>query len=220
MSAALVSVLLVATAIAACSTGTASPVASAATTEPTAKPTLSLATASAAIDETPTAAPTKKPTPSPAFDATDVGALCVGKGPGIEEADAFSGTEHGVIAIDYFGADNTSIMGAAGPAESIQLVLCASQPTLVKTGSCGMYKRSSDGKVGYVYKYKQARTLTVYSIKTGKKVTAKTLYGASASCSQSFDIQFSSPPWKVSGGPVSDQAILDYANVISRMKAK
>jgi hypothetical protein len=218
MSAALVSVLLVATAVAACSTGTASPVASAATTEPTAKPTLSLATPSAAIDET--AAPTKKPTPSPAFDATDVGALCAGKGPGIDEADAFSGTEHGVIAIDYFGADNTSIMGAAGPAESIQLVLCASQPTLVKTGSCGQYKRSSDGKVGYVYKYKQARTLTVYSIKTGKKVTAKTLYGASASCSQSFDIQFSSPPWKVSGGPVSDQAILDYADVISRMKAK
>jgi hypothetical protein len=144
----------------------------------------------------------------------DYEAACAGHGDQL--APAYHGRSHPVAIIDT--AIPQQPLGIVGPDGPIQLAVCVGPSSLVKTGSCGLYKRSSDGKIGYVYKYKQARKVAVRAIQNGKALLSATLYGNSASCTSGYSIDNYPPPWRVSGGPVSDSQINTYAKQVSTMK--
>jgi hypothetical protein len=158
--------------------------------------------------------PNWTPTPEPFAATPDVLAeICAGHG--VAEAPAYSGTSHPIAVVDLSDPSSPEIIGVVGPPGDIQGAACAGAMVPVKTGSCGLYKRSSDGKIGYLYKYRQTRTVSIRIATTGKLLTSKVLSGNSASCNQSFDIQYSNPPWRVYGGAVTDEAIMTYAASIA-----
>jgi len=191
-----------------------------------------------------TAAPTPTPTPTPTYhnpwgtispawtpdpdwtptappwepQTGDLASICAGHGAPL--APKYTGTSHPVAVLDYSDPSYPEIIGVAGPEGQVQLVVCVGAGALVKVGSCGRYMRASDGVIGYLYKYKQARTATVMVASTGKRLTVATLYGNPASCNDTFSISYSKPPWKVSGGPVTEAQIMAYAKAVSVLKAK
>jgi hypothetical protein len=103
----------------------------------------------------------------------------------------------------------------------IQLVICVGADKPVRLANCGQYIRRSDGKRGFTYTWRHARTLTVIVAATGKKLTAKTLYGTAPGCKEVVSVPSdSNPPWARYGSEVSAASIDNYAGAISRQLVK
>ena len=102
----------------------------------------------------------------------------------------------------------------------IQLVACVGARTIVKIGSCGTYRRKSDGKVGQLIRYKLSITVRIALAKTGKTLQSKTFYGSTPSCTQNVSLPDShDPPWQEYGSEVDDNAINNYITGVSTQKA-
>jgi hypothetical protein len=188
------------------------------TPEPT--PAYSLdATATPEVTPEPTLDPnwTPSPTPAPTFDSSayGLGQICAGVGDPL--AAAYKGASHPTAVLDYSDKDYPSIMGYSGPDGDIQLVACVGAASSARVKNCGQYKRSSDGKIGYIYSYKQVRTVSIRIAQTGKQLAAKALSGNAASCNQSFTIPATgNPPWSIAGGPVPESTIMAYVKAYSK----
>jgi hypothetical protein len=179
--------------------------------------------------ETPTEAPTPEPTPVvtplPGFATPEqLAAVCAGTP--IPLAAKYAGAHHPVVMIDnsdpaYVHLDSsytTNSVYLDDPFNiEIQLVLCVGKPAYAKFGaSCGQYKRVSDGKIGSVYRYKHQTTITVRVAQTGKKLTARTLYGTVATCKDRVMITSAPPPWGIYGAAVTPAQIDAYGLSVAK----
>jgi hypothetical protein len=185
--------------------------------------------ATPAPTDAPTEAPTPEPTPvitpAPGFATPEeLAAVCAGTP--IPLAAKYAGAHHPVVLIDnsdpaYAHLDasyTTNSVYLDDPFNTeIQLVLCVGKPVYVKFGaSCGTYKRVSDGKIGNVYRYKHQTTITVRVAQTGKKLTARTLYGSVATCGQQVMITSAPPPWGIYGAAVTPEQIDAYGKSVAK----
>ena len=103
----------------------------------------------------------------------------------------------------------------------IQLVLCvepAQHP--VRVGTCGTYKRVTDGKVGQVNRFRYAQVVHVVVASTGKTLQSKTLYGKPPACGRKVALTSAPPPWRIYGGDVPDGAVNTYAAATSRQRVR
>ena len=109
-------------------------------------------------------------------------------------------------------------MHGPGP---IQLVLCVDpvqRPDRV--GSCGKYKRVSDGKVGQVIRFRYAQVVRVVLASTGETLQSKTLYGKPPACGRKVALTSAPPPWRTYGRVVTDAAVNTFAAATSRQKVR
>ena len=185
----------------------------------------------------PTAAPTPQPTPEPTPEPTatiptasvdELELAC--KGTPVPEADAYASSLHPMVV----ARQSTNINGWALDTANeltlkwdngtwlspIQLVACISDEVDMKVGSCGSYRRFSDGKVGTVVRYHQAITVKIVVAKTGKVIQSKSFYGTTPKCSSQVEISSDPPPWKIYGGYPSDAAISSWILAVSTQKAR
>ena len=134
----------------------------------------------APTDDT-TETPTPKP-PSVELTMGDLVGVCASF-PAAGAAPYNKGRSHPVVVVDATipslnsTYDINSSWFASSWASPIQLVACVGPDGRKSAGSCGTYKRQSDGKIGSLIKYKHSRTITVYVARTGKKLQTKVLYG-------------------------------------------
>ena len=192
-------------------------------------------TLEATIEPTPVITPVPTPTPLPTASSDGLIAACDGKP--VPEADPYSGTIHPLVVAYYEdGVDKGWRLGGEeyntddweinhkwlddewpGP---IQLVVCLNPLKSVKVGSCGFYKRSGDGKIGAVVRYKWSETVRVVVASTGKTLQSKVVLGGTPTCSSSLDDPGGSPPWLIHGGKPSSDVIDAYATAVSTQTVK
>ena len=191
---------------------------------PTASPTPS---PTASPTPSPTASPTPSPTasPTPVATADELAAACDGSA--VPGAARYAGRVHPLVVVDSWrtiDADsygiNTKWAADAWPGP-IQLVLCV-EPVQhpVRVGSCGRYKRVTDGKVGQVNRFRYAQVVHVVVASTGKTLQSKTLYGKPPACGRKVALTSAPPPWRIYGGDVTDGAVNTYAAATSRQKVQ
>lgn len=217
---------LVLVVVTACSATQSAPAAASAT--PTATPTPT-------PTPTPVPTPTRVPTPTPIPSFTDMQLQDVCGGMALPQAAPYAGTVHPLVVArpsivegewvvedgvgEYSYAINMK-WSAASWAGAIQLVVCADNTVDgVKSGTCGSYKRSSDGKTGQVILLKQAVAIRVVVARTGKTLQSKTLLGSAPKCSKTMDIGYDDPPWYEYGGDVTEAMVNAYAVAVSTQKA-
>lgn len=156
---------------------------------------------------TPPPTPLPTPTPPPPVTEDQLAAACAGTP--IPGAAAYSGSLHPLV-VNYVDAagdwavDNDKYADSFYPINAkwhdetwpgaIQLVLCVPSDKDVKVGSCGTYKRASDGRVGQVIRYRESITVRVVVALTGKTLQSKTFYGNVPACSKSLPDPGSNPP--------------------------
>jgi hypothetical protein len=98
----------------------------------------------------------------------------------------------------------------------LELVICVAPDKVKSAGSCGLYKRASDGKIGTVVKYRHSVALTVFVASTGKRLQVKVLYGPVPNCDQTESVSSGNPPWGIYGSLVSSDSINTYALAVAR----
>jgi hypothetical protein len=170
----------------------------------------------------PVSLPTPVPTPSPMPVATaaELASACV-RTP-IPSAAGYAGAVHPLVVVDSWGDIDTTWydinakwLGDEWPGP-IQLVVCVHPEREVKVGSCGRYRRVSDGKVGQVIRYREAQAVQVVVARTGRTLQSMTFYGSTPVCAHKVSLTSDPPPWKIYGGSVSEVAINRYAAATSR----
>ena len=178
---------------------------------------------------TPTATPT--PTPAPLVTEDELAAAC--KGTPIPRAARYAGTIHPLVVVAY-EPDEAWVVDSStssydinarwddglwpGP---IQLVVCVDGAKTVKVGTCGSYKRFSDGEVGQIIRYRYTTKVRVVVATTGKDLQYRTFAGTTPQCASSLSLPGSGPPpWVMYGDGVSDDVINAYATSVSTQKVK
>ena len=179
-------------------------------------------------DDTTEPAVTDPPTEPTTADLTmgDLVGVC-SNFPAAGAAPYNKGRSHPVVVVDATIQSlnstydiNSSWFASSWPSP-IQLVVCVGADGRKSAGSCGLYKRASDGKIGTLIKYKHSRTLTVIVAGTGKKLQTKVLYGPVPNCDQTESVSMdAAPPWGIYGSVVSDAAINSYAMAVSKQLSK
>ena len=175
---------------------------------------------------TPVPTPTPEPTPTPTSPVTEDELAAACKGAPIPDAAKYAGTVHPLVVATVSGVDTYSYdINAKWENDlwpgSIQLVLCVDDAKTVKVGSCGTYKRASDGEVGEIIRYRSTVKVRVVVARTGKDLQYRTLAGSTPACATSLSLFASgSPPWGMHGDDVSDDAINAYATSVSTQKVK
>ena len=182
---------------------------------------------------TPPPTPFRKPTPTPVPAPTIPSSYWlwqVCSGHPLSGSPAYSGAVHPLVVaeVDYSGTWTASLYDFpinnnwynGKWTKPLQLVVCVGAEKNIKVRSCGRYTRSSDGKVGYIYTYKQSLTVKVMFAKTGKALQSKTFYGSAPACTQWMTIDSTPPPWKVTGSYPSTSAINNWATGVSTQKIK
>lgn len=84
----------------------------------------------------------------------------------------------------------------------VQLVVVVVEQSSASAGSCGSYKRQSDGKVGELLRGVDVITVTIRAAVTGRVIATRTFTSSPPSCPQSFTYtvgtDFSGdPPWTI-----------------------
>ncbi len=178
---------------------------------------------------TPTAEPTAEPTPT---REEGLEAACVGTP--VPWAAPYAGKIHPLVVVDEGGdgidasyAINQKWRGDAWTSPT-QLVVCApfEPDTSVKVGSCGRWKRQSDGVYGELVKSRYTSKIRVVVAKTGKTLQSKILYGSVPPCGDAPEDQWSipdmgeDPPWHLLGTRVTDAQVNTYATTVSKQAVK
>ena len=197
------------------------------TVEPT--PTLTVEP-TPTLEPTPSIEPTPFPTPIPTPSAVpppsqaELTSAC-DRTP-IAGAAPYVGRAHPLVVVDEWGdldpisfGINAKWFDGAWPGP-IQLVVCVRSEHDVRVGTCGTYKRTSDGKVGQVIRFRRAQVVQVIVARTGKTLRSQALYGSTPACANKVTISSSPPPWKIYGSFVSHGAINKYATSTSTQKVK
>ena len=180
----------------------------------------------------PTPSPTPVPTPSPVPTVTtqELRFAC-SKGTPIPATAKYAGTVHPLVVVyhddkawildnDVYDI-NAKWYGDDWPGP-IQLVVCDSLQKAVRVGSCGSYKRKSDGVVGQIVRYRYTEVVRVVIARTGKTLQSKTYYGSTPACKSTLSIPASGPPpWKIFGDDVDAVAAINkYATAVSKQKVQ
>jgi hypothetical protein len=176
--------------------------------------------------------PTEGPTPTaePTAEGLVAGSLLAacGNTPAPLAAAYSKGRSHPLVVVDdatsgwrtMGGYDiNSKWTGGLWPTP-IELVLCVGADKTKSAGSCGLYKRGSDGKIGSVVKTRHTVTVTVIVAQTGKRLQTKVLLGPIPNCDASEMVSSGNPPWPIYGSLVSTEAINSYAEAVSRQLSK
>jgi hypothetical protein len=173
---------------------------------------------------TPVPTPTPTPTPTPPVTRLELERACRATGVPIPEAAKYAGSVHPLVVLDEGsledkGAQYTFPINAKwynddwpGP---IQLVVCVKEHD-VRVGSCGTYKRESDGTVGEFIQYQATEVVRVVVARTGKTLQSNTFYGSIPSCSDQFVGSYGDPPWGIYGDPVDYAGINKYVTAVSK----
>jgi hypothetical protein len=191
-----------------------------------------LAQGSYTVTAAPTPAPTATPLAPPA--AAEIVALCAHRTP-VPDAAPYAGDVHPLLVAwtEFNGSwtvDAQHWNNMEYPIDQkwvthawsspLQLVACVGIVTLHKVGSCGSYKRSSDGVVGQVIRYRGSATVRIVAAATGKVLSSKTFYGVLPSCADSLGIISGAPPWELDGSGPGVTDIDNYASAASTQVVK
>jgi len=176
---------------------------------------------------TPTPQPTPKPTPPPEEALV---AACDGEP--VSWAAPYAGKVHPLVVVDPEGFSASYAINKKWRDEKwtspIQLVVCVPDGTedSVKVGSCGRWKRQSDGVWGELIKYRYKSTIRVVIAETGKTLQRKALYGSVPPCGNAPQDQYSipdmneKPPWHLYGVEVTPSQVQKYATEVSTQKVQ
>jgi hypothetical protein len=171
---------------------------------------------------TPSPTPVPKATPTPGPTDAELAAAC--KGAPVPAAAKYGGAVHSLIV-----ANETSGKWIADPSAYLfnspnQLVVCIHESRSEKVGSCGTYRRRSDGVVGEVNLYKYTQKVRVIVAKTGKLLQSRTFVGNTPTCTDAISISGLlgqiSPPWFLFGDVVSADVIDKYVTAVTTQKVK
>ena len=209
------------------------------TTLPPTAPLTPADTVSLAPILTPTPAPI--PVPTPGYGAAlALAAAC--NGTPVPWATPYAGTVHPIVLaipqpwpqtftdpwyisddLGYGGQYDVNIRWYKGTwSGPIQLVGCVDyRPDPVKIGSCGTYKRASDGVTGEVLLYRFSVSVQIVIARTGETLQSDTIYGSTPKCTKSFSsTEGVAPPWVEYGTSPDVDTINAYALSVSTQKVK
>jgi hypothetical protein len=173
-----------------------------------------------------TLTPTPEPTPAP-----EEALVAACNGTPIPWAAPYAGKVHPVVVVDPEGLSSSYAINEkwrdAKWTSPIQLVVCVPDGTeaSVKVGSCGRWKRQSDGVWGELIQFRYKSTVRVVIAETGKTLQRKALYGSVPPCGDAPQDQWSipdmskDPPWHLFGVQVTPAQINSYATTVSTQQA-
>jgi hypothetical protein len=173
-------------------------------------------------------APTPTPEPTPAPEEALVAAC---DGTPIPWAAPYAGKVHPVVVVDPEGFSASYSINEkwrdAKWTSPVQLVVCVPDGTeaSAQVGSCGRWKRQSDGMWGELIQYRYKSTIRVVVAETGKTLQRKALYGSVPPCGDAPEDQWSisnmneDPPWQLFGVEVTPAQISSYATAVSTQQA-
>ncbi len=176
---------------------------------------------------TPTPQPTPKPTPPP-----EEALVAACDGTPVSWAAPYAGKVHPLVVVDSEGFSSSYAINKKWRDEKwtspIQLVVCVPDGTedSVKVGSCGRWKRQSDGVWGELVQYRYKSTIRVVIAETGKTLQRKALYGSVPPCGNAPEDQYSipdmneKPPWHLYGVEVTPSQVQKYATEVSTQKVQ
>ena len=178
---------------------------------------------------TPTPTPTATTVPTPLPEDALV-AACDGEP--VPWAAPYAGKVHPLVVVDPEGLSTPYAINKKWRDEKwtspIQLVVCVPDGTeaSVKVGSCGRWKRQSDGVWGELVKYRYKSTIRVVIAETGKTLQRKALFGSVPPCGNAPQDQYSipdmneKPPWHLYGVEVTPAQVNKYATAVSTQKVQ
>jgi hypothetical protein len=186
---------------------------------------------SCAADRSCSPAPTPTAEPTPTREE-ELEAACGGTP--VPWAARYAGKVHPLVVVDEGtgGIDASYVINRKWRSDTwtspIQLVVCApfEPDTSVKAGSCGRWKRQSDGVVGELIKTRHTSTIRVVVARTGKTLQSQILYGSVAPCGDAPEDQWSipdmndDPPWHLFGIRVTNAQVNTYATAVSKQAVK
>jgi hypothetical protein len=183
----------------------------------------------AATPDAPTPPPTPTPVPTPTPEEALVAAC---DGTAVPWAGPYAGKVHPLVVVDTEGLSASYAINKKWRDDTwsspIQLIVCAPDGTddSVKVGSCGRWKRQSDGVWGELVQYRYKSTIRVVIAETGKTLQRKALYGSVPPCGNAPEDQYSipdmneKPPWHLYGVEVTPSQVQKYATAVSTQKVE